>query len=132
MLEEIKLHLQRAEEKLEAAKYLYDGEYYNDAASRAYYCMFHAATALLLTRDIVPKTHRELIRKFGLEFVKQEIIDEWSAKALRNQKDMRELGDYDVTSSISEEEAKQLIKNAKDFLAEIKQVVNDMMSEERE
>ena len=55
--EEIDLHMQRAAEKLEAAKYLFEGEYYNDAASRAYYSMFHAASALLLTKDIATFTH---------------------------------------------------------------------------
>lgn len=129
MREEIELHLRRAEQKLEAARYLCDGGYYNDAVSRAYYCMFHAASALLLTRDIAPRTHRELIRGFGLEFVKQEIVDEWYAKALRNQKDMRELGDYDVTRNMSKEETEQLIKNAKDFLDEIGGVIENLISE---
>ena len=128
--EEIDLHMQRAAEKLEAAKYLFEGEYYNDAASRAYYSMFHAASALLLTKDIAPFTHRELIKKFGLEFVKQDIIDEWYAKALRNQKDMRELGDYDVTRDITEDEAEQLIENAKRFLDEIEDAIESLADDE--
>lgn len=132
MHEEIDLHLERAEEKLEAAKYLFEGEYYNDASSRAYYSMFHAASALLLTKDIAPYTHRELIKKFGLEFVKKEIIDEWYAKALRNQKDMRELGDYDVTREITEEEAEQLIENAERFLEEIVELIESLTDEDED
>ncbi len=130
MREEIELHLRRAGEKLEAARYLYDGGYHNDAVSRAYYCMFHAASALLLTKDISPRTHRELIRRFGLEFVKPDIVDAWYAKALRNQKDMRELGDYDVTRDMSPEEAEQLIEDASRFLDEIGKAVGNVMGRE--
>ncbi|MEE9223774.1 MAG: HEPN domain-containing protein [Thermoplasmata archaeon] len=132
MREEIELHLRRAEQKLEAARYLCDGGYYNDAVSRTYYCMFHAASALLLTKDIAPRSHRELVRQFGLEFVKPETVDKWYAKALRNQKDMRELGDYDVTREMSQEETEQLIENAKEFLNEIRGVIEDLISEGKE
>ncbi len=34
--------------------------------------MYNAARALLLTKDISPKTHRGLISKFGEEFMKME------------------------------------------------------------
>ena len=64
-------YIENAEEKLEAAKYLIKGRFYNDAASRAYYSMYHAAKALLLIRDVSPKTHKGVIQAFGLEFVKK-------------------------------------------------------------
>jgi uncharacterized protein (UPF0332 family) len=43
----VKLQLEKAEERLEAAKYLLEGEYYEDAVSRAYYSMYYAAKAIL-------------------------------------------------------------------------------------
>jgi len=40
-------YIENAEEKLEAAEYLLEGGFYNDAVSRAYYSMFYSAKALL-------------------------------------------------------------------------------------
>ena len=48
--DEIEANLQRAQQSLEAARELASGEYYDFAASRAYYTAFYAATALLLSR----------------------------------------------------------------------------------
>ncbi|MDO8871678.1 MAG: HEPN domain-containing protein [Methanoregula sp.] len=62
-----------AAETLGAAEYLLKGGYYNDAVSRAYYAMFYAARALLASRDLHPKGHKDLILQFGLEFVKKGI-----------------------------------------------------------
>lgn len=37
--------------------------------------MHFAARALLLTKDITPKTHKGLIAKFGLEFIDHGFIE---------------------------------------------------------
>ena len=52
---------------------LYENELYNDAASRAYYAMHHAAKAALLMKDIDITSHKALISKFGESFIKIEI-----------------------------------------------------------
>ncbi len=47
----VKLQLEKAEERLEAAKYLLEGEYYEDAVSRAYFsirCIMQQKQYLLL------------------------------------------------------------------------------------
>ena len=62
--------------------------------------------------------------------MKQDIIDEWYAKTLRNQKDMRELGDYDVARDITEDEAEQLIENAERFLNEIEDAIESLADDE--
>ena len=56
MLDEDAL-LHEAFEKLHSAEYLFDGHFYKDSVSRAYYAMLHAAKALLSLRAIYPKTH---------------------------------------------------------------------------
>ena len=45
---EIDANLSRAEESLAAARSLVESEFYDDGCSRAYYAVFHAATAALL------------------------------------------------------------------------------------
>lgn len=72
MLDRVQCYLEEANEKLDSAKLLLENEYFKDAVSRAYYCMYNAARALLLTKDVSPKTHKGLIAKFGEEFMKME------------------------------------------------------------
>ncbi len=64
MLDRVQYYLEEADEKLDSAKLLLENGYFKDAVSRAYYCMYNAARALLLTKDISPKTHKGLIAKF--------------------------------------------------------------------
>ena len=61
-----------AHERLDSACILYENQKFADSVSRAYYSMFSAARALLVLKDIHPRTHRGLISQFSLEIVKKE------------------------------------------------------------
>ncbi|WP_203218960.1 HEPN domain-containing protein [Geoglobus acetivorans] len=65
--EEIRDHLALAGECLEEAENLLSGGLYRGAVSRAYYSMYHAARALLLTKNIAPKKHAGVLKMLGLE-----------------------------------------------------------------
>jgi uncharacterized protein (UPF0332 family) len=95
--------IEKAISKLESAEYLFDGGYFEDAASRAYYAMYYGARALLALRDIYPKTHSGLISKFGLQYVKEGYLDVIHGRAIAQAKDIRESADYGVGIEISEE-----------------------------
>ena len=43
---------EKATKKLESAEYLFNGGYYDDAASRAYYAMYYAARSILALKEI--------------------------------------------------------------------------------
>ena len=88
--------------------------------------MYHAAKALLLTKDISTKTHEGLIAKFGLEFVRKDIIEKYYSKALAKGKDVREIADYDGIAEITEEEAESVIEDAEKFLVRIKEAINEI------
>jgi len=121
--------LQKAEEKLHAAKVLFENELYEDAVSRAYYCMYFATKAVFSIKNIDVKTHRALLARFGLEFVNEGLVDEYYGKALRMAKEMREEADYGVMREISGEEAEVTITDAEDFLERIKSLIEEMRSE---
>ncbi|MCK9150522.1 HEPN domain-containing protein [Methanobacterium alcaliphilum] len=110
--------LENAHEKLEAAKNLFENEFYNDSVSRAYYAMFFAAKALLLRKNIHPKTHRGLISQFGMEFVKNNEFKKELFDLLARAQEDREEADYGLFSKIGENEAKTIIKGAELFLDE--------------
>ncbi|MGB7533557.1 MAG: HEPN domain-containing protein [Halobacteriota archaeon] len=128
-MDNIEYHIKEAENKLAAAKSLFENGFYKDSASRSYYSMYHAARALLLTKDISPKTHEGLIAKFGLEFVKKDIIEKYYSKALAKGKDVREIADYGVIVEITEEEAESVIEDAEKFLERIKEAIREVDTE---
>ena len=85
-------YIQKAEKKLEVAEKLFKSGDYEDAVSRAYYAVFHAAQALLLTEGERAETHKGVVTLFGLIFVKTGKFGKNYGKYLANLKDDRERG----------------------------------------
>ena len=116
--------INKSGEKIEAAKTLLEDGYLDDAISRAYYSMFHAASAVLLSEGLTVKSHSALKNTFGLHFVKTGRIDKRYARALNKLKDERENGDYDIYTSFEDEDAVIAIEEAKHFLKEMKRYLS--------
>ena len=75
MTEDVRLHINEADECLAQAELLLASSFPGAAASRSYYAMFHAATAALLQRGIKRRSHQGIIAAFGQIFVKPGIVD---------------------------------------------------------
>lgn len=116
----IKGYIQKAEGKLGVARRLFASGDYEDSVSRAYYAVYHATQALLLTEGQRAETHRGVITLFGLLFVKTGKFNRNLGKFLANLKDDRESGDYEVFSYIEKETAETALKEAEEFLKESK------------
>jgi len=112
--------LEKAEEKLRSAEELLKISAYDDAVSRAYYCVFHAVQSLLLTEGLSADTHQGILTLFGLYFVKTGKFDKKFGRILSNLKDDRENGDYEIYSAIDKEVAEKSVKEAEEFLKETK------------
>ncbi|MEE8400776.1 MAG: HEPN domain-containing protein [Candidatus Hydrothermarchaeaceae archaeon] len=125
-MSEIEEHIGTAEEKLKAAKVLLTQGLYNDAISRGYYSMFHAAKAILLLKDINPKKHSGVISMFGLHFVNKGYIEEVHGKALTKGAEYRGSADYDITFRATEEMAESVIQDAERFLDRIKRALSEL------
>lgn len=127
-------YIQKADKKLEVACRLFKSGDYEDAISRAYYCAFHSAQALLLTEGQHADTHRGVITLFGFLFVKTGRFPKHLGKYLTNLKDDRETADYEAYTYIDEETAENALKEAEEFLVQTKRyllrlginVVSDM------
>lgn len=115
--------LSQAEEKLQAAKFLLKESFYNDAVSRAYYCIFFAASALLATKGISVKSHKGLLSQFSLVFIKTGLIDDSFVKSYKIAKELREEADYSIVRQLSKEEAISVITDAEEFLMNTKEFV---------
>jgi uncharacterized protein (UPF0332 family) len=123
--EAVEASLSKAERKLEAARFLLKGGFYDDAVSRAYYSMYHAAKACLRLRDLYAKTHKGLIKRFGLDLVRTGDIERFYAKALIAAGEKREEADYGIERSIDRQEADGVVADAERFLARVRGFVDE-------
>ena len=67
---EIEANISRAETSINAAKDLISSGYFDFASSRAYYAVFYAATAVLLSEDLQYGKHSGVISAIHKNFVK--------------------------------------------------------------
>ena len=121
----VKHRLELAEEKLDVSVKLLDDEAWRDAASRAYYAMYHAVRALLATKRLDSRRHSGVISLFNQHFVKPGLVSRNLGRILMTAKDFRERGDYDEFASISAEMARATVENASRLVREIKDILAD-------
>lgn len=113
-------HLEKAAERLRVAEKLFRDGDYEDAVSRAYYAMFHAAKAALSTVNAFPKTHEGLVSEFGRRFVLTGILQRDLGKDLADAKAARETYEYSVTATVEKSEAEAILSNAQRFVEAVK------------
>ena len=116
----VSIQIEKGKEKLDAAKVLLREGFIDDAISRAYYGVFHAASAVLLAEGITVDSHSGLKTMFGLRLIKTEKIDKKYGRWLNQLKDERENGDYDIFTSFDREDAENSITEAEKFIQEMK------------
>ncbi|MDI6846701.1 MAG: HEPN domain-containing protein [Candidatus Bathyarchaeia archaeon] len=117
-----KASLERAEKALKSAKLLEQNGELEDAASRAYYAMFHAARAILFSKGVTAKTHRGTIFLFSEKIVKRGILSEEFADTLRKAFDLRQKSDYELYTQLTPNTVKETIKNAEKFIKKAKEL----------
>jgi uncharacterized protein (UPF0332 family) len=108
--------LRKAAESLRAAELLATNELFDFAASRAYYTMFYVAEPFLLNEDLTFSSHAAVISAFGRDFARTGRVPAEFHRYLIDAQDLRNQGDYDIDSAITEAEANQLIAQAEQFL----------------
>jgi len=117
-------HLEKAHERLKVAKKLFRSGDYEDAVSRAYYAMYHAARAALFTVNASPKTHEGVVSEFGKRFVLTGVVPKELGRDLANAKAARETYEYSVTASVGKAEAEAMLSSAQQFVDELKRILN--------
>jgi uncharacterized protein (UPF0332 family) len=101
--------------------------------NRAYYAMFDAARAALLSSPtpeaaVAAKTHRGLIAAFGMHLVKTGVFPVRLGKALNRAEEIRLIADY-TGDTVESGEAKELVSLAEIFVAEVQKQLHHKLSE---
>ena len=122
--EEIKAELVRAGKSLKAATVLFEDGLFEDALSRAYYVILHAARAVLLAEGVRVKSHKAVRRLFGQHMIKTGKLASRYAAILAEEQDDRYLADYDVIFNPEKERVEKRIDDARKFLETIKRFLH--------
>ncbi|MBI4667362.1 MAG: HEPN domain-containing protein [Nitrospinae bacterium] len=117
MSEETKNHLTRADELLAVAEENLHNNHPADSVSRAYYAMFHAATAVLLMEGIERSSHKGIISAFGETFIKSGRLEKRFHEYFRAAFDARAFSDYFPSPPVQTSQAEETLSNAKAFVA---------------
>lgn len=117
--------LNRAEETFRAAELLFENNFITDAVSKLYYYLLYNIRALLLTKDLEPRSHEGVLRLFGLHFVKTKIFEPNTSHILSKMMKFREEADYNPTYTFEEgdytefrDEVLSLSEDIKKYLSE--------------
>ena len=121
--EEIQKLIQKAEHALQAAEQLIKSGYSSDAASKSYYAMFYAARALLLSQNVDVTKHSAVESAFGLHFAKAGKLDPQYHRMLIEARRVREIADYEIDEEVEQTAASTRLKDAKDFITAIRNLL---------
>ena len=121
---EVKANLERAEQAVNAAqKLLLDG-FCDFAASRAYYAVFYAASALLLQEGLEFRKHSGVIATIHQRFIKTGRMEKEFGKNINWLFELRSIGDYGVTVHVPKADVELAISAAASFLERVRSIIS--------
>jgi uncharacterized protein (UPF0332 family) len=118
----IRYRMEKARETLEDAYALRRQERTPaSVVNRAYYAMFYATLALLLTSGYDSSKHSGVIALFDRHFVKTNILPREMSRMLHEAFESRQEGDYQDVSKIDDRIADETLNSAKTFIKTIEE-----------
>ncbi|BDG59735.1 HEPN domain-containing protein [Caldinitratiruptor microaerophilus] len=121
-----------AQESLSAAEILLDHGKTRSAANRAYYAMFHAASAALWLLGAGPfHKHAAVISEFGRLLAAPQLIPRHLHRSLIDAEELRHAADYDPSAPIPSGDAQRQVEAARTFLAVIAQRFKQLLPESK-
>lgn len=118
-MDHIQYLMDKADENLAAAKKILSDAYPDISASRAYYAMFYAAEAALLTKGLQFAKHSGVISNFNKEFIKTGILPETMSKQIQKGFRFRTQGDYGLVP-VEPAQAESILESAAEFVRSVR------------
>jgi uncharacterized protein (UPF0332 family) len=108
--------LEQARSTLRQSEILANADEWSGVVNRAYYAMFYAALALLLTKDLGTSKHTGVLALIDREFVKPGLLPKEMSRVLRAAFNARQKIDYKELVVIEPERAREVLAHAKTFI----------------
>lgn len=112
--------MEKAAASLAAARMLLAGGFADFAISRAYYAMFYAAEALLLTEGLTFSKHAAVASAFGQRFAKTGRVPVDLHRHLLEAGNQRTVSDYAAITETTPDDAEEQIRRAEAFIAAVR------------
>lgn len=107
-----------------SAKALFEIGQYRDSVTMSYYAMYSAGLALLLKKDISPRTHGGTMRQLAKEYVKPGLLSKETFEFLNGGMADRNKSSYDYSVVFTEELPKNTFVKQNDLLMKLKHYYN--------
>ncbi len=114
-MKEIKALIAKAQRYLKSAELLLQNGDYESSVSRTYYAMFYCSEPALLTKGLTFSSHKGVIAAFGEHFIRTAVFPKEMGRELNRAFEKRQLGDYEYTSAVSDEDARELLARGNEF-----------------
>lgn len=97
---------------------------FNSSLISSYLAMFHASRAILFLDGLREKSHACVARYLEYAYVNKGLLDEKWVVLLDHCRETRHNNQYGFGFNFSEMEAKETYENAKEFVNQMKKIVN--------
>lgn len=128
-IEALKLEFKKANALMLEVNVLFENEAYNSTIHTLYYACFHATKALLLTKDLVTKTHKGVATLLNKQFVQADLFEAEKASFFKSLMDKRVDSDYGDALIKDEAEVKRFIKPAKEYFLYVTKLVEEYLAQ---
>ena len=112
----IELKLTKAKSLLAEVPILLENKFNITAINRLYYACYHATRALLLTKNIMPKTHKGVVIMLQKHFVLEKLLDEKYGALYSTLMEERMDDDYSDYLSVDEETIREFTLFANEYI----------------
>ena len=110
-----KFRIEQAHECLQVAKANMETSL-KSSVNRSYYCIFHSMRAVLALDKFDSKKHSGIISEFRRRYIKTGEFAPHFSDIIKEAYEIRNESDYEDFYVVSEEEARQQLDNAREFL----------------
>lgn len=122
----IRVRLDKAHDDLRTAREMLRVQGWRGAVNRAYYTVFHVASAALLWRDIERAKHSGVMSAFGEFLVKPGLVEPEYARIYADAREWREEQDYsDAARRLNESTATPIVNSAERFVARLERYLRE-------
>ena len=122
----VAVRLEKARDDIATAHDLIDLGRFRGAVNRAYYAVYHLATAVLLTLDIERSKHSGVQSAFGQYLVKPGLIEPEYGRILTSARKAHEASDYTDRITLDEEMVKEIVTDCDRFVTRMETYLRDV------
>jgi len=122
--------INKAESWLKEAEKSLQGEAYDSSVLSSYLAMFHSARAILFLDGYREKSHACVARYLEEQYVNKKKLEKKWVELLDHHREIRHNDQYDLSFYSSDEEAKEALESAGEFLQRMKHLLNTLKRSE--